>query len=106
MSSNQNRSIKLGRPVKPLMLPETNEMTVNDIWALNPHIICRLSIYTKVGKLVVRRILRKTGRTTPSAGLNEVGKPLDIYQTVAAFRRSKVAKQAARTRAAAVAAVA
>ncbi len=93
-----NTKPKLGRPEKPLVLPNTSTFTFTDVKNVNPQIKCKLTVYTRVNKLIKSRVLRRTGKTVPSGGENNVGTPLDVLQTVASYRRSKAAKQAARTR--------
>lgn len=92
---NTQNKVGRGRPVKPLTLPEMSRFTLNDVRAVNPHIVCRLSLYTKIGELIRSKVIRKTRETQPTGG---VGKPLRIFITSAAFNRSQGAKQAAKTR--------
>jgi len=91
-----SNKIKRGRPSLPVNLPEGKSFfTVNDMIAANPQITCRLTIYTKRDALIKERKLRVTGEKQPTGG---VGKPLDILQTMASYRRSRAAKASAKTR--------
>jgi hypothetical protein len=94
MKTNQ---IKRGRPALVCNPPAgLNRFTINDLRDANPHIKCRLSLYTKRDELVKNKVIRLTKDTVPTAG--GVGKPLGVYITVAALNRSRAAKKAARTR--------
>lgn len=88
---------KRGRPALEVALPKASKFTVNDIVAANPHITCRLTVYTKRDDLVKNKVIRLTGETVRTEG---VGKPLDVYQTMKSYRLSRAAKAAAKTRAA------
>lgn len=95
MSKNTNEKRGRGRPRKELILPTTSTFTVNDMVACNPQIECRLSVYTRRDELVKNGTLRYTGETVKTGG---VGKPLDVIQTMASYRRSRAAKRAAKAR--------
>lgn len=95
MSKNTNETRGRGRPRKELILPKTSTFTVNDLVAINPHIDCRLSVYTRRDELIKNGTLRYTGETVKTGG---VGKPLNVIQTMASYRRSRAAKRAAKTR--------
>ena len=93
-----SNEIKRGRPALPFNLPGASRFTVNDCVAANPQIDCRLTIYTKLGKLTASRKIRLTGETVPSSGENSVGKPLAVYQTMTSYRISRALKARAKTR--------
>ena len=86
------KSGKRGRPAIVLNYPKTGKFTVSKLVELNPHVTCRLSIYTHAKKLVKQGVLRYTGNTIKTGG---VGKPLDEFQSMAAYRQNR-AKKAAR----------
>lgn len=90
-----------GRPSFPFTLPDTNKMTINDIWAKNPHFKSRLAIYQKVEKLKEATAgdmrLKELTDTVPSSGENGVGKPLTVFMKYSAWKRSQASKKAART---------
>jgi len=79
---------KRGRPAIILNFPR-GKFTVNDLVELNPHVKCRLSIYNHAKKLVKKGILRYTGETVKTGG---VGKPLNVFQTMASYRASRTLK--------------
>jgi hypothetical protein len=93
--NTQTQKVGRGRPVKPLALPEMSRFTLNDVRAVNPHIVCRLSLYTKVKELVRTKVIRKTRDTQHTGG---VGKPLRVFITATAYNRLQGAKRAAQTR--------
>lgn len=86
---------KRGRPSIVLNFPKGGTFTVNDLVDLNPHVKCRLSVYTHTEKLVKRGVLRYTGKTIPTGG---VGKPLDELQTMASYRNARTQKRNAKLR--------
>lgn len=92
MSKNK---VTRGRPRKELKYPVAGKFTVNDLVPLNKHIECRLSIYTRIGELVKKGVLRYTGKTEPTGG---VGKPLDIFESMANYRRARSVKATMKAR--------
>lgn len=95
MINNNNTENRRGRPLKAFYLPDARFMTINDIQAVNPHIECRISIYSHVGRQLKHKIIRRTGKTVPNGG---VGKPLDLFERMSSFRLSRSMKRAARNR--------
>jgi hypothetical protein len=84
---------KRGRPSIALSYPK-GRFTVNELVTLNPHVKCRLSLYTHVNKLVKKGTLRFTGKNI--AG--KVGKPLKEIQTMASYRNSRAQKRNSKLR--------
>lgn len=80
---------KRGRPQIVLNYPPQGRFNVNDLVALNPHVACRLSVYTHAKKLVKKGILRYTGKTITHG----VGKPLDEFESMASYRRVRSLKR-------------
>jgi hypothetical protein len=95
MSKNTNEVRGRGRPRKELIPPTTSTFTVNDLVACNPQIICRLSVYTRLSEQIKNGTFRYTGETVKTGG---VGKPLDVIQTMASYRRSRAQKRVAKAR--------
>ena len=95
MNKNTNEVRGRGRPRKELIPPTTPSFTVNDLVACNPHIVCRLSVYTRLAEQIKNGTFRYTGETVKTGG---VGKPLDVIQTMVSYRRSRAARKAAKTR--------
>lgn len=95
-----NNKTRRGRPTFPVNLPSANEFTINDLAEANPHITCRLTLYTKRNKLVKSKVIQLTKKTVPTGG---VGKPLAVYVKTAHLARCKAAYKAALTRKAATA---
>lgn len=94
MSKNTTETRGRGRPRKELNYPK-GKFTLNTLVPLNPHIVCRLSLYTRVTELVKKGVLRYTGKTIPTGG---VGKPLDELQTMASYRNARTQKRNAKLR--------
>jgi len=88
------KSGKRGRPAIVLNYPQ-GKFTVNDLVTLNPHIKCRLSVYTHAEKLIKKGVLRYTGVTIKTGG---VGKPLNEFQTLASYRNARSQKRNAKLR--------
>jgi len=86
---------KRGRPQIILNYPPQGKFTINKLVELNPHVTCRLSLYTHVKKLIKKGVLRYTGQTVKTGG---VGKPLDILESMANFRRARSVKAAMKAR--------
>ena len=84
---------KRGRPSIILNYPK-GRFTVNDLVTLNPHVKCRLSVYTHAYKLVNKGVLRYTGNVITG----KVGKPLDEFQTMASYRNARSQKRNAKLR--------
>jgi len=81
---------KRGRPQIILNYPKQGKFTANDLVELNPHVKCRLSVYTHAYKLVNKGVLRYTGKTIKTG---TVGKPLDEMESMANFRRVRSLKR-------------
>lgn len=74
----------MGRPVKPIKLPRRgSQITVSDLHKLNRRTIkARLTIYSRIGELVLQKRLRYVNETVPSNGKNAVGKPADLLEVI------------------------
>jgi hypothetical protein len=72
-----------GRPCMTFSLPGDVEagdlVSVNDLWAANPHIKCRVTVYTNTKKLVRNLMLCPTDQTEPAG---TIGKPGTLYEVI------------------------
>lgn len=87
-----------GRPEKPLALPRAQKFTVGDVLTLNAEqpggIRCRLTVYTRLEKLVKAGTLAIADEKRPTGG---VGKPANIFMRVAANAPKAKAKAKAKS---------
>lgn len=96
--STETATARRGRPEKPLTLPRAQKFTVGDVLAINKEtpggIRCRLTVYTRLGKLVEAGTLAIADEKRPTGG---VGKPANIFMRVAANAPKAKAKAKAKS---------
>lgn len=78
-----------GRPTLSVKLPKSAQFTMNDLVNANPHITCRLTLYTKRNELLEAKRIVKLALKRKTGG---VGKSLDVYENVAVVQAAKKAK--------------
>lgn len=97
-AKNTATAARRGRPEKPLSLPKTQKFTVGDVLAVNMEkaggIKCRLTIYTRLGRLVEAGALTLVKEKRPTGG---VGKPANIFMRVSATAPKAKSKSKAKT---------
>lgn len=81
---------KRGRPQIVLNFPSQGTFNINTLVKLNPHVKCRLSVYTHAKKLIKRGVIRYTGKTIP---LNSRGKPLNEFESLANYWQMRSLKR-------------